>query len=123
MFHAGDIVRVRRYEEIPDHPIYRRNGDHIAQRKYFGLAETHIDEFSSRGALTVKRVEMSRYQTWYGATDESCRDLDCAREPVYMLEGLGNGAFDYRFLENMLEPYDDRDIETPDAEDFFASLF
>ena len=129
MLQIGDLVRVRTYDEIPEHPIYTRTAESIRERQYFGLPGTTLEKLSGLGFMTIEEILPSeKVFTWYGATIESADKLTEAEESVYTLSAAltefpGGRVFHYQFLENMLEPAETAVLETPDAEEFFASLF
>jgi len=129
MFQIGDLVRVRTYDEIPEHPIYRQTPKSLSERQYFGLPENTLEKLSGLGFMTIEEILPSeKVYTWYGATMESADKLTEAEESVYTLsaaftELYSGRVFQYQFLENMLEPAETAVLETPDAEEFFASLF
>lgn len=118
MFQVGDLVRVRTYDEIPEHPIYRRTAESIRERQYFGLPENTLKKLSGLGFMTIEEILPGKNVfSWYGATMESADKLTEAEESVYTLSDalaeLSSGrVFHYQFLENMLEPVPDDFADT-----------
>ena len=133
MFKVGDVVRVREYDDIPEHPAYRQRDDAYNARCYFGMPEDLLRTLRAKGEMIVASVLNEADKYWYGATFESEEELTKTREPVYTLQedpydsGSGVGLieieFHYRFLGNMLEPVEEPALVEPDADALFASLF
>ena len=121
MLNEGDIVRVRRYEDIPEHPIYSCKWRHGS---YFGISKSKLDSLSEEDEMTVIAVIRDKNQHWYDAASEECKMmLTQNREPVYKINAKNDNDRHLVFLENMLEPVCNEPLEMPDAEEFFASLF
>lgn len=118
MLQIGDTVRVRMYDEIPEHPIYMRSAESIRGRRYFGIPESTLGKFSGFGVMTVEEIlPCNNVFTWYGATMESADKLTEAGECVYTLSDACSqlsigGYYHYQFLENMLEPVPDELTDT-----------
>lgn len=110
MLNIGDIVTVRRLEDIPALDSYTSSNP----SSYYAISRTTLLDMSEPGNLYRIR-----------AKEAPAPDFDRATEPVayrlepYSCEVMRKDGHDRRllwFLENMLEPYQEEEIEMPDGD-------